>query len=92
MPQYLVVHQITRYPESQDAWVEDWKGLRQRSQENPDCTWLTSFVDSEERLLYCQWDAVNEECIRACFTPDELEMAPILRFQEIVIMDPTWLD
>lgn len=92
MPQYLVVHNISRYPESQDEWVDDWRGLRRRSQETPGCTWLSSFVDSEERLLYCKWEAENKECIKACFTPEELEMAPILQFREIVIFDPAWLD
>jgi hypothetical protein len=92
MPNFLVVHHIKRYPESQDEWVDDWQGLRQRSKQNTDCTWLSSFVDSEESLLYCQWEAENEDCIKACFTPEELEMAPILQFREIVIFDPAWLD
>ena len=92
MPQYLVIHNISRYPESQDEWVDDWRGLRRRSQETPECTWLSSFVDSEDRLLYCQWEAANEDSIKACFTPPELEMAPILKFREIVILEPTWLD
>ena len=92
MPNYLVVHSIKRYPQSQDEWVEDWKGLRERSENNPGCTWLSSFVDSEETLLYCLWDAEDEDCIKACFTPEEAEMAPIINIREIVLMDPSWLD
>jgi hypothetical protein len=92
MPNFLVVHSIKSYPESQDEWVDDWKGLRQRSQENPDCTWLSSFVDSDKRLLYCLWEAESMDCIQACFTPEEGEMAPITDSREIVLFDPAWLD
>ena len=92
MPQYLVVHKITRYFESQDEWVDDWMDLRQRSQSNPSCTWLYSFMDSDEKLLYCLWEADNEDCIKDCFITEELEMAPITSMREIVIFDPSWLD
>jgi quinol monooxygenase YgiN len=92
MPNYLVIHKISRYPESQDEWVDDWQSLRQRSLQNPGCTWLTSFVDSEENLLYCLWEADDEECINSCFTSVESEMAPIINMREIVLFDPTWLD
>lgn len=92
MPQYLVEHKIKRYPESQDEWVDDWLGIRQRSQQNPGCTWLYSFVDSDKNLLFCLWEADSEECITECFIPEEIEMAPITNIREIVIFDPTWLD
>jgi hypothetical protein len=53
---------------------------------------MNSWWAAGSSTLYCEWEAVSPEAIRACFLPVELEMAPIERVEEVVALDPTWLD
>ena len=93
MKRYLAIHNVRKVFQTQDEWVEDWRGLRQRTRQTPGCAvWLTSFYAAVDSKLYCEWEAEREEDIRRCFTPRELEMAPFESIQEIVRLDPTWLD
>lgn len=90
MSRFLVTHNVKRIYETQDALIEDWRGLRRRANDDP--RWLRSLYAAPGRRLYCEWEAESVEAIRACFEPAELEMAPILEVEEVVLLDPTWLD
>lgn len=90
MPRFLVIHRIRRIYESQDALIEDWRGLRQRSL--GDARWLRSLYCASTQKLYCEWEAEGPEAIRACLAPKELEMAPIEGIEEAAFLDPAWLD
>ena len=93
MKRYLAIHKVRNVFPTQDEWVDDWRGLRQRSRQVPGCAvWLTSFYAAVAGKLYCEWEAESEEDIRRCFTRNELDMAPIESIQEIVRLDPSWLD
>ena len=90
MTRYLVSHDVKRIYSTQDELVSDWRGLRRRT--NPEARWLASWWAASTRRLYCEWEAASAEAIRACFLPVELEMAPIDRVEEVVAIDPGWLD
>ena len=90
MSRYLVSHRITRIYASQDDLINDWRGLRQRS--SAEARWVSSLYAAASERLYCEWEAPSHEAIRACFLPVELEMAPIERVDEVVAIDPAWLD
>jgi hypothetical protein len=90
MPRFLLAHHIASMPTDQEAWIRDWSGLRRRAR-GP-ATWTSSWYCSDTNRLYCEWDAPDRDAIEACFTPDEREMAPIVSVEEVVHMDPAWLD
>jgi hypothetical protein len=93
MRRYLVTHTVVSEPGTQEDWLQDWLGLRQRSRRAEGCpVWLMSFYAAQPRKLYCEWEAERAEDIRSCFTDKELNMAPIVAVEEIVRLDPTWLD
>lgn len=90
MARFLVTHEVAAMYENQDDWVRDWAGLRQRSQ--GEARWLASWYSAESNHLYCEWEAPSREAIAACFTAVEGLMAPIVSTEEVVHMDPVWLD
>jgi len=90
MTKYLLTHHVKHIYESQDDLVEDWRGLRRRC--TAETRWLSSLYAAASQRLYCEWEAGSPEAIRACFLPEELEMAPIERLDEVVFLDPAWLD
>ncbi|OGT27347.1 MAG: hypothetical protein A2Z17_03400 [Gammaproteobacteria bacterium RBG_16_66_13] len=90
MPRYLLAHNIASMYEDQDEWVRDWGGLRKRARGA--ATWLASWYCAETNRLYCEWEAPDLASIKACFTSIELDMAPIASMEEVVHMDPAWLD
>jgi hypothetical protein len=93
MKRYLAIHKVRNVYPTQDEWVDDWRGLRQRSRQAPGCAvWRTTFYAAVEGKLYCEWEAESEDDIRRCFTRKELDMAPCESIQEIVRLDPSWLD
>jgi hypothetical protein len=93
MGRYLATHRVTSIFTSQDEWLKDWSTLRQRAQAHPGSPrWLLSYYAAESGKLYCEWEAASKEEIRACFTDKELEMAPFESMEEIVRIDPAWLD
>ncbi len=90
MARFLVAHEIASMYEAQEDWVRDWAGLRRRSQ--GEARWLASWYAAESNRLYCEWEAPSREAIADCFTPVERQMAPIVSIEEVVHMDPVWLD
>ena len=53
---------------------------------------MDSFFDPSSNLLYCHWEAENEEAVLECLTADVKEMAPIQYVSEIVLFDAAWLN
>ncbi len=94
MPRFLVIHRITRLYATQDAWLQDWAGLRKRARgsNDRDARWRVSWFAPRSSRLYCEWEAPDEASIRACFNAQELTMAPIETVDEVVFADPAWLD
>lgn len=92
MSRFLVTHGIESMYTSQDEWVEDWKGLRSRTNGEGGARWLRSWYSAQSNRLYCEWESEEEGAIRSCFTEEELTRAPILSVDEVVFMDPVWLD
>jgi hypothetical protein len=90
MPRFLLVHRVAVLPSTQEEWIRDWSGLRQRAQ--GEARWLASWYSAESNHLYCEWESPSREAIAACFTPDEREMAPIVSMEEVAHLDPVWLD
>ena len=90
MARFLVAHEVVSMYEDQDDWVRDWSGLRRRSK--GEARWLASWYAAESNRLYCEWEAPSPEAIAACFTAVERQMAPIVSIEEVVHMDPVWLD
>lgn len=93
MRRYLAIHSVKDVFPTQEEWVEDWRGLRQRTRHTPGCpVWLSSLYAAADGKLYCEWEAESEEDIRRCFTSRELKMASIDSIQEVARLDPSWLD
>jgi len=90
MGKFLLTHYVKRIYASQEDLVEDWRSLRRRCTD--DTCWLRSLYAAGAERLYCEWEAPSADAIRACFLPEELEMAPIERVEEVVFIDPAWLD
>lgn len=90
MTRYLVSHHVKRIYTSQDELVDDWRGLRKRT--HGDARWLSSWDAAGTERLYCELEAQSQEAIRGCFLAGELEMAPIEKIEEVVAIDPAWLD
>lgn len=90
MPQYLLIHDVLEYPETQDEWIELWREIRGKA--CGEVKWLHSFYEPDSRRLYCQWQAPDVESILACFPPETMAEAPIVSSSEIVLFDISWLD
>ena len=90
MTRYLVLHRVQTLYATQDDLLKDWRALRRRALAEP--RWRTSLYAAASGRLYCEWEASSPEAIQACFLPAELEMAPIERIEEVVAIDPAWLD
>jgi len=90
MANFLIIHKVERYPETQDEWIDTWRELRKRACEGT--VWIHSFFDPASNLLYCHWEAENEGAILECLTTDVKEMAPIQYVSEIVLFDAAWLN
>jgi len=92
MPRYLVFHKAHKVFDTQDSWVEDWKGLRDRATgEGGGPQWMRSWFAPSDSELICQWEAPDASGIPRCFTQEELQMAPIVRVQEVAFLDASWL-
>jgi hypothetical protein len=90
MPQYLLVHDILEYPESQDDWIQMWRNLRERA--CGEIVWLHSFYEPSTRKMYCEWEAPDISSIMACLTEEVLKTAPVVSSSEVVLFDVSWLD
>ena len=90
MANYLIIHKVERYPETQDEWIDVWRTIRKRSCEGTE--WVYSFFDPSSNLLYCHWEAESEQDILGCLSGDIEDMAPIQHISEIVLFDTTWID
>jgi len=90
MPQYLLVHDVLEYPESQDDWIEMWRSLREKACGQAE--WLHSFYEPSTRKMYCEWDAPDIESIMACLSEELLAIVPVLSSSEVVLFDAAWLD
>lgn len=90
MPQYLLIHDVKIYPESQDEWINLWKKIRERA--CGDSKWLHSFFEPESGRMYCEWEAPDVDSILACLSEEVLENAPIISTSEVVLFDVSWLD
>lgn len=90
MPRFLVIHDIVAMFKDQDDWIRDWSGMRKRAQGA--ALWLTSWYSAASNRMFCEWEAPTKDAIEGCFTPDELRMAPIVTVEEVVRVDPAWLD
>lgn len=31
MANYLIIHKVERYPETQDEWIDTWRAIRKRA-------------------------------------------------------------
>ena len=76
MPQYLLVHDVLVYPETQDDWIEMWCDIRARA--CGEVEWLHSFYEPSTRRMYCQWTAPDVDAIMTCLTEDVLKTAPVI--------------
>jgi hypothetical protein len=90
MPQYLVIHDVIQYPESQDEWITIWKELR--AQACGDLAWLHSFFEPSTGKLYCEWEAPSPEEILDCLSKEVLDLAPVASISEVVLFDVKWLN
>jgi hypothetical protein len=90
LPQYLLVHDVIEYPETQDEWIGLWRAIRSKA--CGEVSWLHSFYEPESRRLFCQWQAPDLESIKSCLAEDVLRNAPIISSSEIVLFDVAWLD
>lgn len=66
-----------------NGWIEGGRDVKRRVPGNT--TWSHSFVDVEPKILYCLWRGEDEDPIRACFRPPDLENAPIESIREIIL-------
>ncbi len=94
MPRFLVSHAVNELFESQDQWLKDWGALRKRvaTAKGSKAQWLSSWYAPHSNKLFCEWEADDEASIRVSFTAEELAMAPIVSVDEVVHVDPAWLD
>jgi hypothetical protein len=90
MPQYLVIHDVVNYPESQEEWISIWKDLR--AQACGDLEWLHSFYEPSTGKLYCEWEATGPDEIIACLPEDVVNLAPVASISEVVLFDVEWLN
>jgi hypothetical protein len=90
MPQFLIVHDVKVYPETQDDWIGLWRKLRERA--HGEAEWLHSFFEPSTGKLYCEWEAPDVDSILSCLSEEVLDLAPVSSTSEVVLFDVTWLD
>jgi hypothetical protein len=90
MPQFLLIHKVQDYPDSQDEWIDLWRSIRNRA--CGEVEWLHSFYEPGSGKLYCEWQAPSLEAILTCLSDEVLELAPVETTSEVVLFDLKWLD
>jgi hypothetical protein len=90
MPQFLLIHKVQDYPDSQDEWIDMWRSIRKRAK--GEVEWLHSFYEPSSGKLYCEWKAPSLEAILECMSEEVIKIAPIEITSEVVLFDLKWLD
>ena len=84
MARFIVVH--TPMTElTQDQIVDGIRAMVASLE--PETEWISSWYAPEENKMFCEWEATNEEAIRASIG-ERLKLNPIETIYEVIAVDP----
>ena len=87
MARFFVIHNVAAEELSQDGMVDLAKQVAARLK--PGVEWLNSWYASEPDKLYCDWEAHDEDAIRAALG-EALKVYPIEAVHSVIYIDPAW--
>ena len=84
MARFIVVHTpVTEL--TQDQIVDGIRAMVASLE--PETEWISSWYASEENKMFCEWEAPDEEAIRASIG-EGLKLNPIETIYEVIAVDP----
>lgn len=87
MARFIVVHNVAIEKMSQDQLFGLAKQVVARLK--PGVEWLSSWYTSEANKLFCEWEAPDEEAIRAALG-EALKAYPIEVIHSVIHINPAW--
>ena len=87
MARFIVIHNVAAEELSQDRMIALGKQVAARLK--PGVEWLNSWYASEPDKLYCEWEAPDEDAIRAALG-EALKVYPIEAIHSVIYVNPAW--
>jgi hypothetical protein len=87
MARFIVVHNVAVEEMSQDQLVDLAKQVVVRLK--PGAEWISSWYTPEANKLFCDWEAPDEEAIRAALG-EALKVYPIEAIHSVIYINPAW--
>ena len=87
MARFVVIHNVIVEELSQDRMIDLAKQVAARLK--PGMQLISSWYASEVDKLFCDWEAPDEEAIRAALG-EALEVYPIETVHSVIHIDPGW--
>jgi len=87
MARFIVIHNVAVEEMSQEQLVDLAKQVMVRLK--PGVEWISSWYTSEANKLFCDWEAPDEEAIRAALG-EALKVYPIEAVHSVIYINPAW--
>jgi len=87
MARFIVIHNMAAEEISQDQLVDLAKQVVARLK--PGVEWVSSWYTSGANKLFCDWEAPDEETIRAALG-EALKVYPIEVIHSVIYVNPAW--
>jgi len=87
MARFIVIHNVAVEEMSQEQLVDLAKQVMVRLK--PGVEWISSWYTSEANKLFCDWEAPDEEAIRAALG-EALKVYPIEAVHSVIYVNPAW--
>jgi len=87
MARFIVIHNVAVEEMSQEQLVDLAKQVMVRLK--PGVDWISSWYSSEANKLFCDWEAPDEEAIRAALG-EALKVYPIEAVHSVIYINPAW--
>jgi hypothetical protein len=87
MARFIIIHSVAVEEISQDQLVD--LGRQVTARLKPGVEWLSSWYASEENKLFCDWEAPDEDAIRAALG-EALKVYPIEAIHSVIYVNPAW--
>jgi len=85
MARFIVVHKLPDVA-TQDEVIAAGRAVVAASSNG--CKWLGCWVVPENDRLLCEWEAPDEEAVRASLR--ETELFPVEAIYPVAVIDPAW--
>ena len=87
MARFVVIHNVIVEELSQDRLVDLAKQVAAHLM--PGVEWISTWYAPEVNKLFCDWEAPDEEAIRAALG-EALKVYPIEAVHSVIYVDPAW--